>query len=135
MSPNEPRNTDRKSRSRRDDNLSPRKGPKFNIYWIWAIIFALLVGFQLFGDFVPEAKRVDSWKEVRDEMLGKGDVDKLVIVTNKNLVRVYIKKDSLVKKYYQDKFGRAYDAVKSTDGPHFEFQSQKYDEFVQQLKD
>ena len=25
----------------------PRKGPKFSIYWIYAIIFAVLIGFQL----------------------------------------------------------------------------------------
>jgi cell division protease FtsH len=33
--------------------------------------------------------------EFRDQMLRKGDVEKLDIVTNKNIVRVYIKKDSL----------------------------------------
>ena len=32
-----------------DPNQSPRRGPKFSIYWIYAIIFAVLIGFQLFG--------------------------------------------------------------------------------------
>jgi AFG3 family protein len=31
-----------------DPNQPPRK-PRFNIYWIYAIIFAVLIGFQLFG--------------------------------------------------------------------------------------
>lgn len=126
---------DRNRINQREDGNAPRKGPKFNIYWVWAIIFAVLVGFQIFGSFLPDAKRIDSWKEFRDEMLVKGDVAKLVIVTNKNVVRVYIKKDSLSKKYYQDKFGKAWNAVKDSEGPHFEFNTTKSEEFVKQLND
>ena len=33
-----------------DDN-TPRKGPRFSIYWVYAIIFAVLIGFQLFSPF------------------------------------------------------------------------------------
>ena len=40
------------------------------------------------------------------DMLEKGDVDHLVLVTNKNLVRVYIKKDSLDKPHYKDLLGK-----------------------------
>ena len=29
-----------------DPNQPPRKGPRFSIYWIYAIIFAVLIGFQ-----------------------------------------------------------------------------------------
>jgi cell division protease FtsH len=32
-----------------DPNQAPKKGPRFSIYWIYAIIFAVLIGFQLFG--------------------------------------------------------------------------------------
>jgi AFG3 family protein len=129
------RSGDRNRPKSREDGNAPRRGPKFNIYWVWAIIFAILVGFQLFGSFVPDAKRIDSWKEFRDDMLVKGDVAKLVIISNKNLVRVYIKKDSLSKKYYQDKFGKAYAAVKESEGPHFEFNTPKSDDFVKQLNE
>lgn len=129
------RSGDRNRPKPREDGNTPRRGPKFNIYWVWAIIFAILVGFQLFGSFVPDAKRIDSWKEFRDDMLVKGDVAKLVIISNKNLVRVYIKKDSLSKKYYQDKFGKAYAAVKDSEGPHFEFNTPKSDDFVKQLNE
>ena len=90
-------------RPNKDDGSTPRKGPKFNIYWIWAIIFAVLVGFQFFGPMTPDAKMLESEQEFRDNMLEKGDVSKLVIVTNKNLVRVYIKEDSLQKPYYKEK--------------------------------
>jgi cell division protease FtsH len=116
----------------KDDPNNPRKGPKFNIYWVWAIIFAVLVGFQFFGSFAPDAKPLESEQEFRNKMLEKGDVEKLVLVTNKNLVRVYIKKDSLQKPYYKDKLSKGWPAVKP-EGPHFEFRVTKADEFEKRL--
>lgn len=116
-----------------DDN-NPRKGPKFSIYWIWGIIAAILLGFNFFGAFTPDAHHLDSELEFRNNMLEKGDVAKLVLVTNKNLVRVYIKKDSLEKPYYKEKLGKNYPVVK-TEGPHFEFQVAKIDEFEKRLND
>jgi len=126
------RNPNNRFKQQRDEN-GQRKGPKFNIYWVWAIIFAVLVGFQLFGSFSPDAKKIDSWMEFRDQMLRKGDVEKLDIVTNKNIVRVYIKKDSLSKPYYQAKFDKNWPSVKDSKGPHFEFAITKSDEFVKEL--
>jgi cell division protease FtsH len=116
----------------KDDGNSPRKGPKFNIYWIWAIIFAVLVGFQFFGSFTPDAKPLDSEQEFRTKMLETGDVAKLVIVTNKNLVRVYIKKESLNKPYFREKLAKGWPNVKP-EGPHFEFRVTKADEFEKRL--
>jgi AFG3 family protein len=116
----------------KDDGNAPRKGPKFNIYWIWAIIFAVLVGFQFFGSFTPDAKPLESEQEFRTKMLETGDVAKLVIVTNKNLVRVYIKKESLNKPYFREKLAKGWPNVKP-EGPHFEFRVTKADEFEKRL--
>lgn len=118
----------------REDGNSPKKGPRFSIYWVWAIIFAVLVGFQFFGSFAPEAKPLESEQEFRNHMLETGDVAKLVIVTNKNLVRVYIKKDSLQKAYYQEKLSKGWPNVKP-EGPHFEFYVTKADEFEKRLNE
>src|ERR1035437_2413722 len=98
-----------------DDDNSPKKGPKFSIYWVWGIIAAVLLGFNFFGAFAPEAHQLDSEQEFRANMLEKGDVSKLVLVTNKKIVRVYIKKDSLEKPYYKDKLGKNLPIAK-TDG-------------------
>lgn len=116
----------------KDDGNAPRKGPRFNIYWIWAIIFAVLVGFQFFGSFTPDAKPLESEQEFRTKMLETGDVAKLVIVTNKNLVRVYIKKESLNKPYFREKLAKGWPNVKP-EGPHFEFRVTKADEFEKRL--
>jgi len=117
-----------------NDN-TPRKGPKFNIYWVWGIIAVGLLGFQLFGWSAPDAHKIDSEQEFRKNMLEKGDVAKLVLVTNKNLVRVYIKKDSLEKPYYKDKLSKGWPGVTKTDGPQFEFPVTKIDEFEKRVND
>lgn len=134
MAQDDSRQNDRNfSRMRpKDDGNSPRKGPRFNIYWIWAIIFMVLVGFQFFGSLTPDAKPLESEQEFRTKMLETGDVAKLVIVTNKNLVRVYIKKDSLDKPYYREKLSKGWPSVKP-EGPHFEFRVTKADEFEKRL--
>ncbi|HWJ27936.1 MAG TPA: hypothetical protein VNS32_15430, partial [Flavisolibacter sp.] len=41
------------------ENGGPRKGPRFSIYWVYAIIFAVLIGFQLFGPFAPSNVPID----------------------------------------------------------------------------
>src|ERR1700748_1008728 len=77
-----------------DDANGQRKGPKFSIYWIWGIIAAVLIGFNLFGSFSPDAHTIDEYT-FRKDMLSKGDVDKIDLISNKQTVRGYIKKDSL----------------------------------------
>jgi cell division protease FtsH len=115
-----------------DEN--PRKGPRFSIYWVWGIIALILFSYSYFGAFTPDARKLDSEMEFRNNMLEKGDVAKLVLVTNKNLVRVYIKKDSLDKPYYKDRLGKSYQVVK-TEGPQFEFQVIKIEDFQKRMSD
>ncbi len=116
------------------DENTPKKGPKFNIYWVWAVIAIILLGYNFLGSgFTPDAHHLDSEMEFRNSMLEKGDVAKLVLVTNKNLVRVYIKKDSLNKDTYKD-LSKNNQVVK-TDGPQYEFQVTKIDEFEKRLYD
>jgi AFG3 family protein len=122
-------------RPRGGDDNTPKKGPRFNIYWIWAVIAAILLGYSFLGNgFTPDAHHLDSEMQFRNTMLEKGEVDHLVLVTNKNLVRVYIKKDSLDNSNIKDLLGKNYSIVK-TDGPQFEFQVTKIDEFEKRLYD
>ncbi len=129
MSQDESRQNDRNfPRLRPRDDGGQRKGPKFNIYWVWAIIFAVLVGFQLFGSFAPDAKTITDLEFYK--MLDNGDVEKLNTVTNKNTVRVFIKKDRLPK--YKDQLSKNWPSV-GDKGPHFEFKVIKAEEFDKKL--
>ena len=58
-----------------DPNQPPRKGPRFSIYWVYAIIFAVLIGFQLFpGALSPNMKEIDT--DTFTSILKAGDVSK-----------------------------------------------------------
>lgn len=109
-----PNLTDRSS-----DDKTPRKGPRFNIYWIYAIIALGLIGYQFFARPTSDSSTVNEQEFFRN-MLAKGDVTKIDLVTNKDVVRVYINPDSLKsKEYYRSKLPANYIADPKT--PVFEF--------------
>jgi AFG3 family protein len=114
-------------------NGDPRKGPKFNIYWIWGALAVILLGFNLFSSFAPDARRT-TFNEFNTQMLAKGDVEKIILISNKNLVRVFIQKDSLKKGYYQSKLPKGYNA-QTDKGPQFEFTIAKPEIFTDDLRD
>jgi cell division protease FtsH len=75
------------------DNNSPRKGPRFSFYWVYAIIFAVLIGFQLFGSFNPNAAQIS--QNQFEEMIRRGEVQEYTIISNRNLVKVNLNKENL----------------------------------------
>ena len=87
-----------------DKGDSPRKGPKFNLYWIYGIIAVVLITSNLWS-FSPDISNTNEL-EFKQEMLAKGDVQKLELISNKNTVRVFISKDSLSKAFYTQKFSK-----------------------------
>ena len=119
-----------------EDSSNPKKGPKFNIYWIWAIIAVVLLAFQFFPAFSPDAHQIEEL-DFRKEMLAKGDVDKLDLISNKAEVRVYIKKDSLQKPYYRDKLGKTGWTGNGVakDGPQFEFKVSDVKDYEKVLRE
>ena len=122
----------------RDDGNGPRKGPRFSIYWVWGAIAAILVAFNLFGSYPPDVKEI-SKQDFTNTMLIGGDVEKVDIITNKDLVKVTIKKDSLSKLFYKTllaKTNNSWTTAKGNDkGPQFQFSVTKADEFEKELRE
>lgn len=129
--------------SLQDNNMNegggkePRKTIKFNIYWVYAIIVAILLGFQLFGRMAPDTVPT-SQLVFEDSMLMKGYVDRYVIVKNKDLVRVTLKpeafSDPAIDKIIKD----AKVTVDKNKGPHFQFSvadHKAFDERIQKITD
>lgn len=112
---------------RNSDDKSPKKGPKFSIYWIYAI-FAILLLTQYFLHIgSPDSAQV-SEQEFREKMLLQGDVAKIDLVQNQKLVKVYIKKDSIGKSFYRSKFEPDL-TEKETTSPLFEFRVVDWESF------
>ena len=129
----EPYNKDNKNRIPRipgrpggGDN-SPRKGPRFSIYWVYVLIFAVIIGFQYFGSsFTTNGKiSLDEFKT----MVRAGEVSKYVIVDNRDMVRVYLRPAALAK--YQAKNNNRL----SEEGPQFYFRVSSNEDVRKQLND
>jgi AFG3 family protein len=125
-------NFNRFRNTKREDGEAPKKGPRFNIYWVWGIIAVILISINIFSPFSPDAKRI-SYKEFQGMML-KEDVDKVVVINNKNLVRVYLKKAAISKPEYQGKMKKSWPST-IEQGPHFEFTIEKPEVFAADLRD
>ncbi len=112
----------------------PRKGSKFSIYWVYAIIAAVLLSAQ-FMKFAPELLPTYE-QEFKQNMLVKGDVEKMDLIKGKDKVRVYIKPDSLYKDFYKAKFGKTVISKEKAKGsPLFEFEVNSIDKFQERLAD
>jgi AFG3 family protein len=61
----------------------------------------------------PDAVQTNE-RDFRTDMLAKGDVDKLELIKNKELVRVFIKPESLNKPYYVSRLKRPATGSKGT---------------------
>lgn len=113
-----------------DDEKGSRKTPKFSIYWIYALIAVVLIGYN-FLSLTPEALQTTE-QSFKEKMLTQGDVERLDLITNKRVVRVYIKSDSLSKSYYAQKFQKV-DPARNK-GPHFEFSVTNWESFEERLE-
>lgn len=69
---------------------NPRKGPRFNIYWVYGIILVAIFGVQLFSTGIGSAAKEYSFHDFQTNYLNKGTVARLVVVNNE-VVEVYLK--------------------------------------------
>ncbi len=95
---------------------TPKKGPRFSIYWVYAIIFAVLIGVQVFNS-VSSSMALTNERDFR-EMLLKNDVAKFDKVGNRKTVKIFLIHDSIKK--YEDAIKKGKGRTKNA-GPHFYF--------------
>ncbi|MBA2744981.1 MAG: ATP-dependent metallopeptidase FtsH/Yme1/Tma family protein [Flavisolibacter sp.] len=107
---------------------NPKKGPRFSIYWVYAIIFAILIGFQFFGPFTPNTAEINQSKF--EQMLKAGDVEKYTIISNRNLVRVKLKEGALPR--YEGNIGKN---LRPTDEFHARFTIASVESFSDDMRD
>ncbi|HUR64977.1 MAG TPA: ATP-dependent zinc metalloprotease FtsH [Chitinophagaceae bacterium] len=113
-----------------DDPNQPRKS-RFSIYWIYAIIFAVLIGFQLFEPFSRNMKKIN--ENDFKSMLAAGDVAKYMIIDNKKKVRVYLTKSGITRQ--ADKIKKGVNGKINEDGPHMYFTITSGDNFKKGIDD
>ncbi len=114
-----------------DPNQAPRKGPRFSIYWIYAIIFAVLIGLQLYGPLSPNSAEID--QQTFEAILKKGDIQEYKVISNRNLVRVTLKADSL-KKYETQLKNKGVSGKIPKEGPHMYLKIVSGDSFQDDMR-
>ncbi len=101
-----------------DPNQAPKKGPRFSIYWIYAIIFAVLIGFQLFGGALSGNMAKTNFLKFK-EMVEKGEVEKYLVIDNRKVVKIFLTKPAL--ELYRDKLKTNISGKINEKGPHMSF--------------
>ena len=71
---------------------------KFNMYWIYGAIFVVLIGVSFINDSSFSTKKISTNRFFK--ILESNDVDKILII-NKNIAEVYIKKEAEKKDKYK----------------------------------
>src|SRR5690348_9318739 len=108
---------------------APKKGPRFNLYWVYAIIGIVLLSMNFFG-FHNKPKEI-SFQDFSRNLLANHDVQKLVVV-NKSDVEVYIKPDKLNEPQFKDVAHRNLGTLNT--GPHYHFTIGDLQTFQQNLE-
>ena len=114
------------------DNRTPRKGPKFNIYWVYAIILLLLLGLQFVGPNLGGSSEKKSFQDFKREYIDNGNtakIQKLVVVNNKE-VEVYLKPKKTTTPSDKPMFGS-----KPSNSPEYSFRIGTVEQFEMNLKD
>ena len=74
------------------------KMPKFNAYWIYALILIALIIVSTFN--LGQGPQNLSYSIFEDQLLPSGDIEKIVVVTNEGTAEVTLREDAI------DKHGR-----------------------------
>ena len=112
------------------ENGKGSKKPQFNIYWVYGLILVFLLGSMLFGPLNPNMAKISELQY--KNMLDSGQVDHIIIVENRKLVKVFLTPAG-VKAHtseLKDASGKVSDA-----GPHMAFKITSADVFKKSIDD
>ena len=112
------------------ENAKGSKKPQFNIYWVYGLILVFLLGSMLFGPLNPNMAKISELQF--KNMLDSGQVDHIIIVENRKLVKVFLTPAG-VKAHtseLKDASGKVSDA-----GPHMAFKITSADVFKKSIDD
>jgi AFG3 family protein len=123
-----PRFDNRPGGNNNDPNQPVKKGPRFNIYWVYAIILALLIGFSMFNTFSGNTAKVSQLDF--QNMIVKGEVAKYIVIENRKNVKVFL--TDAAQKTYEPKLK---DANAKAKGPHMAFKVSSLEGFDKGMSD
>ena len=107
---------------------------KFNIYWFYELVIAILLGMSLFGGG-------ENWSTVNkinvsnfEKYLNAGDISEVIVIRNKSSVRVTLNPDALNKAEHQITKSRNIFGQENISGPHYQFEVGSLELFEEKLE-
>ena len=94
MAKQEQRNNPFSTNNKNNTPGEPKKAPKFGSYWAFIIILAIMLAFQFLNPLGSTGRQEITLTDFQ-QMIEKGDVEKHTVISNKDVVRVWIKKDAV----------------------------------------
>ena len=117
-----------------------RKKNRFSIYWIYGILFAAIIAYNMYRNVNSTGVETDQQKFY--EMLRQGDVEKIKTIRNKKLVRIFLNRDSLTNKAptYQRLLNdpqdeKKYETAKKLNQPQAYFNIKDMESFSQEMSE
>ena len=88
--------------NKRKKRVSNKKNqfPKFNLYWIYGIIAFFMLSMLFTNEIGSMSKETDRQTLISNYLKNK-DVDKIEIIQNKNIARIYIKESALSERRHE----------------------------------
>lgn len=105
--------------------------PKFNSYWIFAMVIMAIFMFNYFGSNQWGGVQPTTPSEFQS-FLKDGDVEKITVVKNKNKVRVFLTPEARAKEKHAK--GRPTGMIASSDRPSYEFEFGDLQNFENETK-
>ena len=96
----------------------PKKS-KFNFYWVYAIVFALFIGMQVFSAMSFRPKK-SSFRDF-EQSLELGDVERVNII-NEKTIQFFIREESLVDSERYEEVRNSNLSKEINPGPHYVFE-------------
>jgi AFG3 family protein len=124
-------NTSKNKDSKPGDLFNGGKKPRFNAVWLYVLIGMTLVSIYLF-DSSKQIQEID-WIYFKNELLLKGEVEKIVVVNNKD-VEIYIKPEFLNQPKHQKLASKGLNSLNRT-GPHYKLGLLSVEGFEKRLEE
>ncbi len=117
--------------SSKPNSLLGGKKPRFNAIWIYGLIGVAIILIYFFDS--GQGPTVIDWKFFRNELLLKGEVEKILIVNEQN-AEIFIKEQYLNEPKHQKNVGKGFNAISKT-GPLYTMPVGSNDIFKKMLDD
>ena len=108
--------------------------PKFNMYWFYGLVVAVLLGTTFFGgtDSLSNAGKINISNF--ENYLDAGDIKEVLIIRNKSSVRVSLKPEALSKQEHANVRTTNFLGQENIAGPHYQFEVGSLELFEEKLE-